>query len=208
MFPYQFKTQKAAKEEVRERISRYEAGDQLSLEDQAFFSELFKLHDEYAEKVGCGISCIKVEKDFHNKKCLYIHRLDGSRIDISWVHCIQPASQKAVVSVAFRRAVKERIIHFKSQRISEQAKCPILHVPLDFDNSHVVYVERAFDDLLSSFLKDVGLDIAAIELENPKPDDSDQRGIIKDQELRIAWVEYHQKNAQLELWSAEANLRK
>ncbi|PHX07627.1 DUF3223 domain-containing protein [Vibrio splendidus] len=205
---YQFRTKTAAKECIRKRISNYDFGDKLNDNDELFFSELFTLHDEHREKVGSGISFISVERDFHNNKSLYINRTDGSKIDISWVHCVQPASVKTVVSVAFRRAVKETITQFKSNCINENLRCPKLGFTLDYSDSHVVYVQPTFDQLLFEFLQLVGRNIESIELVNPRPDDRDQRGIIKSLSLTSAWVDYHLKHAHLELWSSEANLKR
>ncbi|EUD11014.1 DCL family protein [Providencia alcalifaciens] len=203
---YQFKTKKSAIEEIRRRISLYQFGQKLTEEDEIFFSELFKLHSEYEEKIGCGIASITVEKDFHNNKCLYIHRQDGKSTDISWVHCVKPASQKTIVSYAFRRAVKEAIVAFKKDNLKETVYCPILHIPLNFENSHVAYITPSFDQLFLSFLELVEQNIDSIELKNPNSDDYDQRGVISDSRLKEKWVQYHQENAQLKLLSAKANL--
>ncbi|WP_318440556.1 DUF3223 domain-containing protein [Photobacterium leiognathi] len=205
---FQFRTKKSATEEARRRINQYEAGDKLNPDDELFFSMLFTLHSEYEEKRGSGIDYIQVERDFHNNRCLYIHRTDGTRVDCSWVHCIQPASRKQVVSMAFRRAVKERIIEFKNSNLSEVMTCPELGILLSFDNSHVAYSEPSFDHLLSHFLSQNGLSYEDIELTNPKPIDTDQRGILSDSELAVRWDEFHRYNASLTLLSAEANLRR
>ncbi|HDO1318357.1 DCL family protein [Aeromonas veronii] len=204
----QFKTKTAAKAEIRRRIGQYEAGDILSVADQVFFEELFKLHDEYVEKVGVGIKHIQVERDFHRNRCLYIHRTDGSEIDISWVHCVQPASTKTVVSAAFRRSVKERVMAFKSSQLSEVCRCPILDIPLDYENSHVAYTNNSFESLLDDFLGQAGVTFESIELINPSPDDSDQRGILKNPVIKEQWNQFYDSNARLTLMSAEANLRR
>lgn len=204
----QFRTKTAAKDEIRRRIGQYEAGDILSITDQVFFEELFKLHDEYSEKVGAGIKHIQVERDFHRNRCLYIHRTDGTEIDISWVHCVQPASTKTVVSTAFRRAVKERVMAFKSNQLSGGYRCPILNIPLEYANSHVAYTGYSFESLLDDFLNQTDVTFESIELINPKPDDSDQRGILKDLDLKAQWDRFHESNARLTLMSAEANLRR
>jgi hypothetical protein len=205
---YQFRTKKSAKEEIQRRINKYEVGDIVTSEDSLFFSGLFKLHDEYKEKVGLGIKHIQVERDFHKNRCLYIHRTDNTKIDISWVHCVKPASIKSTVSVAFRRAVMDSIIAFKYSCISQGCHCPVLDISLNFENSHAAYIDPSFDILLGDFLKQTGNTFDSIELENPKPEDNDQRGILKDQNLKVAWQNYHKINAKLELWSVEANLRK
>lgn len=205
---YQFKTKKSATEEARNRINQYEAGERLRLEDEQFFVSLFTLHSEYSEKKGAGIDYITVERDFHNNRCLYIHRVDGTSIDCSWVHCIQPASQKTVVSMAFRRAVKDIIIAYKSISLGQVDVCPILGTKLTYENSHVSYLSPSFDDLLNGFLQQRQIDIETIALTNPNPVDTDQRGLLTDKELLNDWCYFHQKMANILLLSAEANLRR
>ena len=205
---YQFRTKKSATEEARRRINNYEANDRLNAEDEMFFTSLFTLHSEFSEKKGVGINYIKVQRDFHNNRCLYICRTDGSEIDCSWVHCIQPAPQKTVVSMAFRRAVKQIIIAYKTAQIDNVVVCPILKTKLNFYNSHVSYLNPSFENMLNNFLNDREIDITSVTLVNPKPDDEDQRGKVSDQNLVEEWRSYHQDNATLQLLSAEANLRK
>ncbi|SIT12468.1 DCL family protein [Neptunomonas antarctica] len=205
---YQFKTKKSATEEARNRINQYEAGERLRLEDENFFVSLFTLHSEYSEKKGAGIDYIAVERDFHNNRCLYIHRVDGTSIDCSWVHCIQPASQKTVVSMAFRRAVKETIMAYKSASLDKVDVCPVLGTKLTYENSHVSYLSPSFDDLLIGFLQQCHIDIESVALTNPKPVDTDQRGQVTDQKLLNDWCSFHQRKASLKLLSAEANLHR
>lgn len=205
---YQFRTKKSAIEEARLRISQYEAGERLSVEDEIFFASLFALHSEFEEKKGVGIDHIKVQRDFHNNRCLYIHRVDGTEIDCSWVYCIQPASQKTVISMAFRRAVKEIIMAYKRSQLEEVDVCPILGIELTYSNSHVSYLTPSFESLLNDFLNNRQMDIESVALTNPKPDDTDQRGKVADLKLAEEWCGYHQNNAVLQLLSAEANLRK
>ena len=205
---FQFRTKKSATEESRRRINKYEAGEKLNEEDELFFSSLFTLHSEYIEKIGSGIDHIKVEKDFHNNRCLYIHRSDGTKIECSWVHCIQPATQKQTVSMAFRRAVKDRVMEFKTYQLPKVKTCPILGITLTNENSHVSYLEPSFDDLLSDFFDKNALTVDTVKLTNPSPEDTDQRGILTDKNLAIIWNDFHAKNARLKLISAKANLRK
>ena len=193
---------------MRRRINQYEAGDRLSSDDELFFVSLFTLHSEFEEKKGVGIDHIKVKRDFHNNRCLYIHRVDGTEIDCSWVHCIQPASQKTVVSMAFRRAVKEVIREYKITQLRVVDVCPILGIQLTYDNSHVSYPDPSFETLLSDFLNHKGMDFESVQLTNPAPDDLDQRGQITDGGLLAEWLAYHEANATFRLLSAEANLRR
>lgn len=206
--PYQFKTKGRAIEEARRRINLYEAGERLKFDDELFFNFLFTLHPQYSEKKGIGIDHIRVERDFHNHRCLYIHRIDNTKIDCSWVQCIRPASLKTIVAMAFRRAVKETVIAFKKDKLSVEHVCPVLGIRLTYENSHVSYLSPSFEKLLTDFLYDCNIDVGDVSLTNPHPDDADQRGIIANQNLLKNWRDYHQHNAILELTSAEANLRK
>jgi len=205
---YQFRTKKSATEEARRRINQYEAGDRLCTQDEDFFASLFTLHSEFLEKKGVGIDHIKVERDFHNNRCLYIHRIDGSSIDCSWVHCIQPASQKTVTSMAFRRSVKDIVMAYKEAELKVVKECPELRTPLTYENSHVSYISPSFESLLDDFLNQQQIKIEDVALTNPKPEDLDQRGILSDDELPKNWQRYHQENANLRLLSQEANLRR
>lgn len=203
---YQFRTKKSATEEARRRINQYEAGARLNIEDEFFFHSLFTLHSEFLEKKGAGIDHIKVERDFHGNRCLYIHRVDDSSIDCSWVHCIQPAPQKTITSMAFRRAVKNIVLAFKDIQLKIVKECPELKTLLTYENSHVSYKSPSFEILLSDFLLQQQLAIETVVLTNPKPQDLDQRGILLDDKLSKNWCQYHQENANLRLLSQEANL--
>ncbi len=97
---------------------------------------------------------------------------------------------------------------FKSAQLSNNCRCPILNVSLDYGNSHVAYIEYSFESLLEDFLIQSGITLESVELINPTPDDSDQRGILKDPYLMAKWNQYHESNARLTLMSAEANLRR
>ena len=205
---YQFKTKKSATEEARRRINKYEAGASLCSDDELFFASLFTLHHEYELKKGAGIEHIQVEQDFHHNRCLYIHRIDGSKIDCSWVKCIQPASQKTIVAMAFRRTVKEIIIAFKDAQLKVVKVCPELGTTLTYKNSHVSYQSPSFDTLFNNFLKHHQLGFEAVGLTNPTPEDSDQRGMLSDQVLSDNWCQYHKKHANLRLLSEKANLRR
>ncbi|NRA59965.1 MAG: DCL family protein [Psychrobium sp.] len=205
---FQFKTKKAATDEIRRRINAYKTSEILKQADRLFFEALFKLHDGHGKKIGVGIKHIQVERDFNNNRCLYIHRIDGTKTDISWVHCVRPATVKSTVSMAFRRAVKGTITEFKVKAINEGARCPVLNISLDFKNSHVSYVEPTFDELLNEFLILGNNTYKSVELENPTPQDSDQRGKLKDLKLKTSWISYHRNKTNLKLLSADANLRK
>ncbi|MGB3309765.1 MAG: DCL family protein [Nodosilinea sp.] len=103
---FYFKTVTKAKEAARNRINSYEYGDTLNPDDEDFFTSLLTLHSEYLEKIGKGVASIKVQRDdLTGSRCLFIYRVDGSKMIFSWVDCITPATLKQIVSSAFRRSI-------------------------------------------------------------------------------------------------------
>ena len=72
-------------------LQRYGLGARLSDEDTAQVIALLNRHDEKAEKVGCGIAHFSVDPapDYPDQRCFWITRTDGSRIDISYHHCLE-----------------------------------------------------------------------------------------------------------------------
>jgi len=76
-------------------LKRYEIGKRVSSEDVADLSALLDRHDELEEKVGTGIAGFEVNippKDVpqFSKRCFWVIRSDGSKIDFSIGHCLEP----------------------------------------------------------------------------------------------------------------------
>lgn len=76
-------------------LKRYEIGERVSTEDAADLSALLDRHDELQEKVGTGIAGFEVNtppKDVpqFSKRCFWVIRSDGSKIDFSIGHCLEP----------------------------------------------------------------------------------------------------------------------
>jgi hypothetical protein len=53
-------------------------------------SALLERHDEYTQKVGCGVDHFEVMATEHGTNCFRIVRKDGSGTDFSYRHCITP----------------------------------------------------------------------------------------------------------------------
>lgn len=73
-------------------LQRYLIGQRLSSSDEADILALIERHDERDYKVGVGVSYIEVAHSpspYENERCFWIVRTDGSRVDISYKHCLQ-----------------------------------------------------------------------------------------------------------------------
>ncbi|MBI3446323.1 MAG: DCL family protein [Magnetospirillum sp.] len=73
-------------------LSRYPIGSRISEADARDLRALLKRHDEESEKVGAGIDHFEVATppDGYSGKCFWIVRVDRSRIDFSFKHCLEP----------------------------------------------------------------------------------------------------------------------
>lgn len=79
----------------KEMLNRYGIDDRVSPADADDLSALLDRHDERDEKIGIGIGHFEVRlppKDAppFSQKCFWIFRTDGSMIDISYKHCLEP----------------------------------------------------------------------------------------------------------------------
>lgn len=76
-------------------LNRYGIGDRVSAEDAADLSALLSRHDELDEKVGTGIVGFEVNNPpddvpQFSKRCFWVVRSDGTKIDFSIGHCLKP----------------------------------------------------------------------------------------------------------------------
>lgn len=206
---YSFKTKKSVIDYVQSVIGKYSFKECMNEEDVEFFLSLFTLHDEYKEKLGVGVSKLRVDRDFHGNRCICILRIDGSEEGISWRHCINPLSVRSNVSNAFRRAVKETVISFRDNALFRGENiCEYLNVTLDKSNSNVSYRGVSFESLLDDFLFENNIDYCSIDLLDPPASDHDQRAILSDPNLTEEWRNYHSKYAELVLVSKMATMRR
>ena len=76
-------------------LNRYDIGDRVSAEDTTDLSALLARHDEVKEKVGTGIVGFEVNTPPQgvpqfSKRCFWVIRDDGTKIDFSIGHCLKP----------------------------------------------------------------------------------------------------------------------
>jgi hypothetical protein len=74
----------------RAMLNRYRPGERVNEDDARDLAALLKHHTEYQEKVGAGIAHFGVMKNLYFTQSFEIVRLDGSRDDFSYKHCITP----------------------------------------------------------------------------------------------------------------------
>lgn len=78
----------------KEILNRYSIGDRVSTQDALELSALLERHSERDEKVGTGIAGFEVnvppdDVPQFSKRCFWVVRCDGTKIDFSIGNCLQ-----------------------------------------------------------------------------------------------------------------------
>jgi hypothetical protein len=76
-------------------LNRYNIGDRVSAEDATDLSALLERHDQFKQKAGPGIAGFEVNSPPEDvpqfsKRCFWVLRTDGTKIDFSIGHCLKP----------------------------------------------------------------------------------------------------------------------
>jgi hypothetical protein len=74
-------------------LNRYDIGDRVSAEDATHLAALLARHDQVGEKAGSGIAGFEVnappeDVPQFSKRCFWVIRSDGTKIDFSIGHCL------------------------------------------------------------------------------------------------------------------------
>lgn len=75
-------------------LNRYSIGDRVSAEDATDLSALLERHDQVEEKAGTGVAGFEVNTPPEgvpqfSKRCFWVIRSDGTKIDFSIGHCLK-----------------------------------------------------------------------------------------------------------------------
>lgn len=156
------------------------------VQDVEPFMTVLQNHPEYTNKVGAGIDSISIRMNRRNKAAreLYIKRIDGSEIDISWVTCFtgKAKSYKSLLQSAMREAISPQILEFlKLNRVCN--KCGARsHLEVD-------HLEPSFKKLSSIF-------------EFPPQvflDGKHNGPVLQESDEKIKWIKFHSENARLQV---------
>jgi hypothetical protein len=199
------KTKTEVRDKIREFVNGYPFNTPIGRDDQAWLDMVLRLHYQYAAKVGAGIRHLEVRRNANHNgstRGLWIVRVDGTEIDISWVVALMPGGRpkpKHDVSAAARYEIHPQIHHHHAQ--GPCGSCPLCDLPMQRRVN--VHVDHAvpFDSLMDSFLANRGLDYADIEIEDLGLDSR-----FADRALAQTWQAHHQAKAQLRLTHAACNL--
>ena len=179
----------------QEILKRHRDGESLSNEEFGFIFNLLHSHPHYDEKTKDGIYDIIVRKNVRGARGItipYQFRMinkNGEEIPFSFYKCINNYNIKNEIKKAFRVAIQGDIINFKLANLNKKG---------------VADHKIPFQKLLNDFLKQEGLELKEVEITFPV------FGLprLKNNDLEKKWIEYHRKNAILQIISKEENLKK
>ena len=173
-----------------------------------FFVNLIKNHPSCLEKIGSGIDYFYIQPNPLVKKYYQtmIKRTDGSETDFSWVYCCQFKERTNIDDLlrAMRNAIKDDIIKFKQQSTLKCINCKTENEL--YENFHVDHDNPSFQSLKDNFLQITNKPIPT----NFADCDVYKLTIFKDEneDFKNEWIEYHNKNCNLQILCRDCNLRK
>ncbi len=208
-----FATQNLAVRFFKAMLSRYRPGDTVNEEDALHLAALLERHDEYKEKVGCGVDHFSVIMTEHGTPCFRIARRDGTGTDFSYRHCItqRPPTRKQEVSQAFRRVVRFDLYRARDEFIAANkdangmVTCAETGERIAPDQAHMDHrAPLTFEVLVTTFLEGRGLDLHDVAITSGQ--DEQVSPEITDAELSDAFRLYHANLALLDLVKDKVNL--
>jgi hypothetical protein len=182
-------------------------------EDALHLAALLERHDEYKQKVGCGVDHFSIMLTEHGTPCFRLVRTDTTGTDFSYRHCItrRPPSRKQEVSQAFRRAVrfdlyKARDEFFAANKDADGlVTCAETGELISPDRAHMDHrAPLTFEVLVTTFLEGRGLAVGDVPMTSGQ--DEQVSPEITDPDLAEAFRRYHARLALLDIVRNNVNL--
>lgn len=200
-----YKTKAALVDDIRSINNGAPLNEPLCTLDRSFLINVLKHHYDWQAKRGAGIAHIEVRMNpshTGSTRGLWVTRLDGSEVDISWVVALKPGGQSSAkenVCAAARREIFDQVL---AARTEQDGKCcPMCGEPL-LRKTHVDHAApNTFDSILTGFLHAYGHSYESIGV-----DDFGTYSMFENRALAADWQDYHVQLADLRLIHAHENL--
>lgn len=135
-------------------------------EHVAVLTEIVSIHPHAADKIGPGIDHFTIEQlagmpgqtVSSDSIGFAIHRVDGSRVDFSYIESIYPSDQKRRVTSALKSAVDDLRLAFRDSRFASGPAVSDLSGEVFGSRAEasVIYIEPAFSQLAYRFTESEG----------------------------------------------------
>lgn len=203
-----FATKDGLRKHIRGIVDHYRDDEPIGPDDLAFMTALLERHRWRDEKIGSGIAgmTVRVNAPFPQRG-FWITRVDGTRTDFSWVECVDASSKRKDVLDAMRAAIADQKAAFREAFFSAPglATCPLTGEPITRDDCHVDHeAPDTFESLAGRFIAENAVNIEGVNIDGYG--DGELFKSFRDDDLRIAWQEFHRAHARLRLLSKRGNL--
>lgn len=208
-----FETKTALMTKIRKILNAYDLYESIDHLDFQFMLEILKLHYRASEKIGVGVTSIRIEPDgLHGTtRCFVLLRADGKSTDFSYKKCLDGRkSELSLFKEAARNAIAEQIINFKNRAFEECGAggailCPIKQILVTKSESHVDHEPPlTFDAIVSSFISENGIDVKKVNYVGYG--DHCYTKKFSDSTLTEKFSQYHKNRAKLRITSKPGNL--
>ncbi|RLC99491.1 MAG: hypothetical protein DRI46_09405 [Chloroflexi bacterium] len=196
-----FPSREIAAAHIKKIRDKYSIGESLNKNDSRFMVDLLRFHPDSKSKIGEGVDffTVEIERVYKNKHFM-IHRVDGSRIDFSYLACLHKKTVNSAFIKAARREISDEIISFKKGTLARQYFCPISAIELHSKNSHVDHLPPFFADILKGWLKKEDYKPETIVLLCIGTDTC-----FSSREIASSWQFYHLEHSNLRLISIKSH---
>lgn len=208
-----FTNQGQATDYFKNMLSRYRPGERVTEEDSLDLSALLERHDEYSQKVGCGLDHFEVMTTEHGTNCFRIVRTDGSGTDFSYRHCItqRAPSRKQEVSQAFRRVVQLDLYTARDNFFAQNTgadgmvTCAVTGERIGRGDAHMDHrPPMTFEVIVTTFLEGRGMSLDQVPITSGR--DEQVSPEITDETLADDFRRYHSRIAKLDMVKSSVNL--
>jgi hypothetical protein len=173
-----------------------------------FVLALLERHPSAQTKIGVGVASIEVRAIMpYGTHGFWIHRVDGSGTDFSYLQCLSPSTRLAKFKAACRTAILPQVAaaKFLAFEWANEITCPISGEVITRDTAHVDHAPPwTFQHITDEFIRKNALDVTTIELAGGGDGETSQR--FAQPIDAFVFAEFHRSLAVLRVVSKTANL--
>lgn len=178
--------------------------ERIPLDYDFLIKDVFQYHPQWDIKRGDGVTSISIGNTKYNNKCFFIHRVDGTKTDISFTKCITKPDSYYDIKKACRSAIRGEIIKFRNSIKFGIDKCAITGELLERNNTHIDHFNMNFDDLFMMWIFDKRPDDLRKYINPIKDNEFDT--YFTSEVIKNDFISFHNKNTNLRAVTIKANL--
>jgi hypothetical protein len=201
-----FRSATEAKDYYRQILNSGHVGRTLTELEFAALMDLLSLHPRSVDKIGNGVRAFTIELNEYKKRAFFLHRVDGSKEDFSYLKCISGDHNPFTeFSKACRRSLENRLRAWKvSQMDGNVTKCAITGKTIAIDQAHIDHKPPlTFSVIVKSFVVARNIDLSTVKYVRKNINGVE----LEDVNLASDFDKFHSQMAVLRIVYAVENLK-